>query len=116
MVVRMLGLWLSRRLTAAEGVTSGDGVMAMARQMSICCERSGGKIQSWHQDRLAIVYLLTELPKEIPQFSGRAGMIAVTVRDHDFMERAVPGSCRVVDPGSGLGRGDQRSVGAGSAG
>jgi hypothetical protein len=73
------------------------------------------KIAASHLSRLAIVYLLTELLKEIPQFSGRAGVTAVTVRDHDFVEWAVPGSRRVVDPGSGLGRGDQRSLGAGSA-
>ena len=33
-------------------------------------ERGDGKIQGWHQDRLAVVYLLSELRREFSQFKG----------------------------------------------
>jgi hypothetical protein len=31
-------------------------------------ELAGGKIQEWHRDRLAVVYLLSELRREFSQF------------------------------------------------
>jgi len=30
----------------------------------------GSKIQEWHRDRLAVVYLLSELRREFDQFTG----------------------------------------------
>ena len=33
-------------------------------------ERAEGKVQSWHRDRLAVVYLLSELGREFYQFRG----------------------------------------------
>ena len=32
-------------------------------------ERGDGKIQGWHRDRLAVVYLLSELVREFSQFT-----------------------------------------------
>jgi hypothetical protein len=31
-------------------------------------EHDGGKVQGWHRDRLAVVYLLSELRREFSQF------------------------------------------------
>ena len=33
-------------------------------------ERLEGKVQAWHRDRLAAVYLLSELRREFDQFTG----------------------------------------------
>ena len=33
-------------------------------------ERAEGKIQPWHRDRLAVVYLLSELRREFSQFKA----------------------------------------------
>ena len=33
----------------------------------LVCERDDGKIQGWHRDRLAVVYLLSELGREFSQ-------------------------------------------------
>ena len=33
-------------------------------------EQSGSKIQDWHRDRLAVVYLLSELRRGFYQFKG----------------------------------------------
>src|ERR1700682_6638154 len=71
-----------------------------------------GKITSAHRDRLALVYLLTELPEGAVQFTGRAvvGVVMVPVRDRQ--RRGRPGS-HVVDraPGGPAGR-VRRCVGA----
>jgi hypothetical protein len=32
-------------------------------------ERGDGKIQGWHRDRLAVVYLLSELGRDFSQFN-----------------------------------------------
>jgi hypothetical protein len=32
-------------------------------------ERGDGKIQGWHRDRLAVIYLLSELGREFSQFA-----------------------------------------------
>ena len=33
-------------------------------------ELAGSKVQEWHRDRLAVVYLLSELRREFYQFKG----------------------------------------------
>jgi len=33
-------------------------------------EHADGKIQGWHRDRLAVIYLLSELRREFDQFTG----------------------------------------------
>jgi hypothetical protein len=45
-------------------------VSAVSIAATLPGERAEGKIQPWHRDRLAVVYLLSELRREFYQFKG----------------------------------------------
>ena len=49
---------------------AGAGVSAVSVTARLPWERAEGKVQPWHRDRLAVVYLLSELRREFYQFKG----------------------------------------------